>query len=128
MAKFVTELDAKLKNDDTVWVLMSPLIYESDLLGTIIVPESFETDFASVPRVFIIYTLFGDRAHRESVIHDYLYRIDSVPLASYSQANECFFEAMQCREKPFYIRYPMWWGVMFGGMSSYHKKYVGDKL
>lgn len=128
MSKFLTELDAKLIKDDLIWKLDSPLEYESDLLGLIEVPEGFETDLASVPRVPIVYMLWGGKAHREGVIHDYLYRIDSVPLASFSQANEVFFEAMQTREKPFYVRYPMWWGVCIGGGSSYHKKFVGDEL
>ena len=128
MGKFLTELDARLIKDDQIWKLDSPLEYQSDLLGLIVVPEGFETDLASVPRVPLIYMLWGGKAHREGVIHDYLYRIDSKPLASFSQANEVFFEAMQTREKPFYVRYPMWWGVCIGGGSSYHKKFVGDKL
>jgi hypothetical protein len=90
MSKFLTELDARLKDDDKVWVIGRSLVYESDLLGKIIVPVDFETDFASVPRVPIAYELFGDRAHRESVIHDYLYRIDSKPPASFSQANDVY--------------------------------------
>lgn len=127
-AKFLSELDARLKDDDDIWVLDSPLIYESDIVGKIIVPSGFETDFASVPRLPIIYALFGDRAHREAVLHDYLYRIDSIPQASYSQANDVFFEAMKLRGKAFYIRYPMWWAVCAAGFTSYHKRKVGDKL
>jgi hypothetical protein len=128
MGKFLTELDAKLIKDDKIWKLDSPLVYESDLLGLITVPEGFETDLASVPRVPFIYMMWGGKAHREGVIHDYLYRIDSKPLASFSQANGVFYEAMQTREKPVYVRYPMWWGVCIGGGSSYHKKFVGDSL
>ena len=128
MSKFLTELDAKLIKDDKIWKLDSPLVYESDLLGLITVPVGFETDLSSVPRVPLIYMLWGGRAHREGVIHDYLYRIDSKPLASFSQANGVFYEAMQTRKKPGYVRYPMWWGVCIGGGSSYHKKFVGDKL
>ena len=104
MSKFLTELDARLKDDDRIWLLDSPLVYESDILGLITVPAGFETDFASVPRVPIAYTLFGDRAHRESVVHDYLYRIDAVPPATYDQANDVFLEAMECRGKS-------WWGI-----------------
>uniref|UniRef100_A0A6M3L2L9 Uncharacterized protein n=1 Tax=viral metagenome TaxID=1070528 RepID=A0A6M3L2L9_9ZZZZ len=128
MSKFITELEAKLIKDDRIWKLDSPLEYESDLLGLIEVPGGFETDLASVPRVPFVYMFWGGKAHREGVIHDYLFRIDSVPLASYSQANEVFFEAMKVRGKPVYVRYPMWWGVVLGGWTAYHKKYVGDKL
>ncbi|MFH2076618.1 MAG: DUF1353 domain-containing protein, partial [Pseudomonadota bacterium] len=67
MSKFLTELDARLVKDDRIWKLDSPLIYESDLLGLIEVPEGFETDLASVPRVPFVYMLWGGKAHREGV-------------------------------------------------------------
>lgn len=128
MSKFITELDARLKDDDKIWVIDLPLIYVSDILGKITVPMGFETDFASVPRLPFIYTFFGDRAHRESVIHDYLYRTDSIPAATYDQANDVFLEAMECRGKRWLVRKCMYWGVCVGGFTSYHKRLVGDKL
>ena len=128
MAQFLTELDARLKDSDNVWVLAAPLIYQSDILGKITVPEGFLTDFASVPRIPIAYILFGDRAHCESVIHDYLYRIDSVPIATYSQANNVFYEAMKVRSKGFFVRHAMYYGVVAGGWTSFHKRKVADKL
>jgi hypothetical protein len=128
LSKFLTELDARLINDDTIWVLDSPLIYRSDLLGLIEIDQGFQTDFASVPRIPIIYGLYGDRAHRESVVHDYLYRINSSPAASFSEANMVFLEAMASRGKPNYVRYPMYWGVCAGGRGSYHKRRVEDAL
>jgi len=128
MSKFLTDLDARLKDDDCIWVLDSPLVYESDLLGKVEVPAGFETDFASVPRVPIAYMMFGDRAHREAVLHDYLYRIDSVPQATYSQANEVFYEAMELRGKGWFVRHAMWLGVVLGGWTAYHKKNVKDSL
>ena len=127
MAKFLTDLDVKCI-DDGKWVLAAPLGYESDILGLIEVPAGFQTDFASVPRVPFIYEFFGDRAHREAVLHDYLYRIDSIPQATYSQANNVFFEAMRESGKGCVVRYGMWWGVVLGGWTAYHKKKVGDQL
>lgn len=128
MAKFLTELDAQLKDNDRIWIIETPLVYESDILGKIIVPSGFETDFSSVPRIPIAYMLFGDRAHREAVIHDFLYRFDSAPLATYSEANNVFLEAMKVRGKGFAVRYAMYWGVVLGGWTAYHKKKVADKL
>ena len=128
MAKFLTELDARLKDDDKIWVIDSPLLYQSDILGPIEVPAGFETDFASVPRIPVFYTLFGDRAHRESVIHDFLYRLDAIPQATRSQADDVFLEAMKCRGKGSFVRYAMWMGVRSGGWTAYHKRAVGDKL
>jgi hypothetical protein len=128
MSKFLTELDARLKDDDKVWIMDDPLVYESDIIGAVTVPKGFETDFASVPRLPVIYTLFGDRAHRESVIHDYLYRIESIPEATKEQADLVFLEAMECRGKSWFIRKCMYWGVCVGSASYYHKKKVGDTL
>ena len=127
MSKFLSALDGR-SVDDKLWLLLSPLHYESDILGPIKVPLGFMTDFASVPRVPIAYMLFGDRAHRESVIHDYLYRTDSVPQATYSQANDVFLEAMRVRGKGYFVRYAMYWGVVLGGWTAYHKKRVKDRL
>jgi hypothetical protein len=129
MSKFLTDLDVRLLDDDRIWELNSRLVYESNLLDKkIIVPEGFQTDFASVPRLPFLYTLWGDKAHREGVIHDYLYRIDSDPMVSFDLANKVFFEAMAVREKPWYIKHPMFWGVCLGGKKAYTKHYVKDKL
>ncbi len=132
MSNFLTELDAKLKDDDSIWFLDSPLIYESDLLGKIEVPEGFETDFASVPRIPIFYTLFGNRAHREAVLHDYLYRIDArtskYDLIFREKADAVFLEAMEVRGKSFFVRWPMYFGVRLGGWTAYHKHKVADIL
>ncbi|OIO75491.1 MAG: hypothetical protein AUJ85_03035 [Elusimicrobia bacterium CG1_02_37_114] len=127
MSKFLTELDVRLR-DNKIWVLDSSLAYESNLVGKIEVPSRFETDFASVPRLPVIYLLWGDRAHREAVLHDYLYRMDSIPLVSFSTANKVFLEAMKIREKNWFVRWPMFLGVKFGGHSSYHKRKVSDSL
>jgi len=131
MSKFLTELDVRCINDGA-WVLAAPLGYDSDILGLIEVPAGFQTDFASVPRVPIFFTLFGDRAHREAVLHDYLYRIDAICTVAYditrSQADNVFLEAMTERGKGWFVRYAMYWGVRAGGWTAYHKKKVADCL
>lgn len=124
MARFLTNLNTTTIDDD-LFRLEKPLVYESDLVGRIEVPEGFYTDLASVPRVPLIYTLWGNRAHHEAVLHDYLYRVDAVPAATYDQANEVFLEAMKERGKGWWIARPMYWGVCLGGRGSYHKRKVG---
>ena len=129
MSKFLTDLKIELRPDsDNVYVLQQPLVYYSDLVGLVKIPRGFQTDFASVPRVPLVYMAWGDRAHREAVIHDYLYRIDAVPTVPFMVANAVFLEAMECRGKPFYVRYPMYWGVVIGGLPSYHKHRVREGL
>ena len=125
---FLTELDA-IFHDDAIYILAAPLIYWSALLDCLItVPVGFQTDLASVPRLPVIYTLWGDRAHREAVLHDYLYRIDSRPVVSESQANGVFLEAMESRGVVASIRWPMYWGVCAFGWCSYHRKKIKDEL
>lgn len=129
MSRFVSDLETKLINDDSVWELIRPLTYWSDYLNDmIIVPAGFKTDFASVPRVPVAYTLFGDRAHRESVIHDYLFRKDSVPNVSFMTANKVFLEAMTLRGKSALVRYSMFLGVCIGSIFCFHKKKVNDNI
>lgn len=128
MANFLTHLDVRCRNDGT-WILIQDLQYQSAIIDdVIVVPAGFQTDFASVPRVPIFYTLFGDRAHRESVVHDYLYRIDARPSTTFNEANDIFLEAMAVRGKGFFVRYAMYWGVCLGGCTAWHKKMVGDSI
>jgi len=142
---FLTDLDVRLKEgSDGIWQVVSPLKYWSALLNCQIVvppwfetavpdtagpePAFFETDFASVPRVPFVYDAWGARAHREATLHDYLYRCDSIPVATYSQANRVFLEAMTSTGKRWCIRYPMYLGVVIGGWTAYHKHKVQDRL
>lgn len=138
MSKFLTELNL-IEIEDKLWRVYEPLVYESDLLSEVVtdilgykfdspcvvtVPSGFITDLASVPRVPIAYWFWGGRCHREALIHDYLYRVDSNPVVSFMTANQVFLEAAKARGKNFLIRYPMFWGVVIGGIFSYHKKIV----
>lgn len=127
---FLTELDAKLKDDDKIWSLDSPLLYYSSLLDTLIMlPTAFLSDGSSVPRVPIIYYLYGNRAHREGFIHDYLFRKNSIPIVPFDIANKVFLEAMISRNKPVYVRNPMYWAVSSPlARSSYHKHIVEANL
>jgi hypothetical protein len=57
------------------WKLLEPLVYQSDLDGTIMVPAGFLTDFSSVPRLPLAYLIAGNRGHRAAVVHDHLYTL-----------------------------------------------------
>ncbi len=129
MSRFISHLNMKPKTDSSnTWVLTTPLVYASDLVGRVTVPAGFETDLASVPRIPIIYSMWGNRAHREAVIHDYLFRIGSILKVDFAIANKVFLEAMEVRRKPWYIRYPMHWVVCFGSKSFFHNHKVNDSI
>lgn len=128
MSKFITALVTKDITDSIV-ELVEPLVYYSDLLNCeICAPVGFQSDGASVPRLPIIYTLYGNRAHMESVLHDMLYRVDCPWDVTRRIADLIFFEAMTSRGKPAYIRYAMYKGVRLGGWASYEKRKMLDKL
>lgn len=125
MSAFHTRL--ALEDTDTQdggqWVLMRPLVYESDLLGVVItVPEGFQTDLASVPRIPLVYTLVGDTARAAAVIHDFLYvRPD---ICTRKVADAVLQEACGASGVSRWRAWLMWAGVRIGGSSHYAKRSV----
>jgi hypothetical protein len=114
---------------DKIFKLTCPLIYTCDILKCdIVVPVGFYSDGASVPRVPIVFDLWGDRAHREAVLHDYLYCYDSQPQHDFDQANDIFLEAMTSRNVPDLVRYPMYEAVCMFGHKFYNKRSYLDIL
>ena len=104
-----------------------PLIYE-DGHKIITVPAGFETDFASVPRLPIIFSLWGNRAHREAVVHDYLYSLGSIPDLSRSECDKIFRDAMILQGNPWWIYQPMYWGVRMWGWKFFKRRHTLDRL
>ncbi len=130
MAKFINTLKAEeigIFKGRTVHKLLAPLVWENGPI-TFIIPIDFETDLASVPRVPIAYLLWGDRAHREAVLHDYLYRIDAVPRVSKEDADWYFREAMIGQGVSWWIHHPMYLGVRAGGGPSWRRMRVYDSF
>lgn len=65
------------------WRLLAPLGYDSAVLGRLLtVPAGFVTDFASVPRLPIIYLSEGGKGNRAAVVHDWLYTSQAVDRAT----------------------------------------------
>lgn len=116
MAEFLTNLNVNNINDDE-WLLISDLVYRSDVLGyDLIVPLGFTTDFASVPRLPGAYWLAGGKATKAAVVHDYLYRNKLCPR---STADKVFYEAMQATGQARWRRSLMWAGVRLFGWTAY---------
>ncbi len=130
MAKFMGLLDAKEIGESsgrTVHKLDTELVWEHGLVR-ITVPVGFETDLASVPRLPIAYWLWGDRAHREGVLHDYLYRIDASPALQKEDCDWYFREAMIGQDNSWFVYHPMWLAVRCAGGSSFHRMNVMDRF
>lgn len=127
-------------NGRAVWRLNASLDFRLDKYRLMHVPAGFETDLASVPRLPLIYMIWGDRAHREAVLHDYMYRIDAIVMfgsklspISKEDADWYFRRAMISESldvgkigQPYYVYQPMYLAVrMFAG-GSFHRMRVMD--
>jgi hypothetical protein len=114
MSEFKTHLVVELIDDERgLWRLLSPLVYLSDMIGNVVVPTNFETDFASVPRIPVAYFLAGDTARWAAVVHDYLYGEKAYPRA---KCDDVFLEAMTASGVPWWRRRIMHAAVrIFGG-------------
>lgn len=125
MAKFLSKLDV-VEITDMAWELDQDLVYETDIgpLVQIKVPKGFITDFASVPRLPLAYSFFGNKANRPAVIHDYLYQTNMVTRGT---ADAIFLEAMKVDGQGVITRYAMWAGVRLFGWMCYKQKEQGNE-
>ena len=112
----------------TIYRLEAPLVFYGCNSLSITVPAGFETDFASVPRLPIAYMAWGDRAHREAVLHDYLYSIGAEPDLPRGECDKLFRYAMILRGNPWWIYQSMYWGVRIGGSAGFKKAPVDFKF
>lgn len=63
-----------IEHEPAMWRLTAPLIYDSNSLNSlIIVPAGTVTNFASVPRIPIVYLISGGVGNAAAALHDWLY-------------------------------------------------------
>ncbi len=80
-----------------VWELVSDLSFFWDEEDSVIsVPRGFKTDFASVPRLPVIYLAFAHHAHIAAVFHDYALSVGW----SRSYAHNLFVHVMRAADTP----------------------------
>lgn len=101
--------------DPDEWWLDGPLVYQSDLIGEdgkpvlVEVPDKYETDLASIPRIFRLLFIKNGRHRPAAVPHDFLCRLGLEfprPLG-----DKIFLEAMKFVGVKRRKRYPMYWAV-----------------
>jgi len=116
--------------DRCLWQLTSPLEYEGCWPEFhIIVPTGFYTDFASIPRDWVAWHAYGGKFNVESVPHDYLYRIDSIPVVTQEQADYYLWFALKKSGRYSEIDCRVIWNaVHLAGKDSFHKYKVADVL
>lgn len=74
MSRFLTPLVAELVSYDRagrpIWELQEDLVYQSDRFGQRRAKAGFRTNYASVPRLPVVFLVAGDRAHAPAALHD----------------------------------------------------------
>lgn len=135
-SRFLTPLRVE-QIDNGKWLVREALIFLStEQEKAVIVPAQFITDFASVPRLPIIYLAMGNTAHAASVLHDYLYTSGEL---SRKDADDMFLEAMKVTQNleydakslksklatmlgiPLLKRWAMYSAVRVAGFTRYKK-------
>ena len=97
-------------------ILEEPFVFQSVTVGRIFVPPGFETDYASVPRMFwAIYPPDGEYTEA-AVVHDYLYWTQP---CSRAQADKVFLEGMKELGVPWARRTLIYSAVRLGGWMAW---------
>ena len=109
--RFTTPLRVTETGDGTTWRLTGPMLVEYGN-KVMAVPAGFETDFASIPRVFRSLVPILGRQNKPSVWHDYLYVEKPV---SRRDADWLFLEALESVGVGWLKRNAMWAAVRVGG-------------
>lgn len=127
MSAFLNEIHTKIVppckvgRSSQTYVLDDDFEYESGVLGRIVVPTGFCTDFASIPRPAFAYIDPEDRVILyPSVIHDYLYsmmgKLPDGRTYTREQADQVLREAMELAGARIDQRFIVYHAVrLFGG-------------
>lgn len=113
---FLTPIKVVLRDDNRYpYELLEDIRY--DWHGHIIeVKAGFKTDFASVPRLPIIFAVLGDlpASRGAAILHDAAYRFGFI---TRKEADQLFYDAMILTGVPWWKARLMWMAVrVFGGL------------
>lgn len=114
MSRFVNGLKYGPSERAGFYILSSPLYYESDLVGVVLVaPEGFETNFVTGRKLLFVRRIVQDKMNKAAVIHDLLY---SNGFVSREMADDVFYEAMIVSDVARWRAWAAWAAVrVFGG-------------
>lgn len=108
------------------WILAERFVYYSEFLDRdIVVPKSFFTDLASVPKIFRIIVPVANAKNRPAaVVHDFLcHRKNQIAYGiNQKEADYIFREALEACEVGTVGRYALWLPVrIFQGITGWFK-------
>ena len=98
---------------DERWALVEPVTYEGNI-DTFVVPAGFDTDFASVPRVFVWLLPRYGKYTKAAILHDWLCARVREGSFDRADADGLFRRSMRELGVPFVRRWLMWAAVRWG--------------
>jgi hypothetical protein len=97
--------------------LAAPLVYVSDRVGRVVIPEGFVCDLASVPHWMASLAPSWSQTAGAGIVHDYLYRTGKV---SRRQADAVLYEALRAPPATGRFRaWAMWAAVRVFGWGAW---------
>jgi hypothetical protein len=114
MARFIQTPLFKIDDEQEQWLLVGALIYQSDFKDKdgkpimVRVADGFQTDLASIPRLFRFLFIKNGKHRLASVPHDKLCRDKTFPRVL---ADKIFLEAMKVCKVKRIRRYLMYYAV-----------------
>lgn len=106
--------------------LLEDLVYTDDEVGSIIVPQGYVTDFASVRSLRIwlnpLYATLVGYGNASAAVHDVLYETQ---IFSRRVADDIFFRALRDEGTALWRAYIFYWGIRLTGwkvFNDYKKK------
>lgn len=119
--RFLSDPGISPRGNGDEWAMLADWSIQSESeegeLLTLTVPAGFATDLASVPRLPGAYLLFGNKARRAAILHDWLYA-NHWPR---EWADSMFYAAM-ANEVNKATAWAMWAAVRMGGASYYNER------
>ena len=123
MSQFLDSLEVEQVEDASeegrgTWRLLADFRYLSDVaMQQFTVPQGFVTDFASVPRIPLVFDWLGDRGNLAATLHDWLYSAKPV---SRELADAILKEALLVQGVGHIEAAAIYLGVRIGGASHYN--------
>jgi len=126
---FRNKLELTPANNGHKFQLLDNFIVFITSYDTIIIPEGFWTDFASIPQIFQNILPVLDKYLRAAVLHDYMYYKQSLnghKITRY-KADKIFENAMKSCGVGYIKRKIIYYAVRSGGWITWNK-YKNDRI
>jgi hypothetical protein len=115
VSRFIDKSPLDIGAQSSEWITTEVIRYQSDIAKRVIeIPSGFETDLASIPRLFMWVIPVNGKHRNAAIVHDYLY-VKKPEWCSRSLADSIFLEAMEVLGESRWRRAAMYAAVRVGG-------------